>query len=277
LQAEWISLARKTHPTLAPLGDLMREAQQRIPAPDTAFQGWARTVPCDQLQDTKALLPPSIARLRMLARTQPRCADLTAQLLEFYLVRLSPEDLIDVTQPLTSQQLLAMRDSLRIAEPARTEALFIWALERDHNLVHRLTATPSIVSKLLSPVHANRRGGREALLDALLGRRGLLSFGLSPEAFQFVVRESLKGKPPPERVAHIAASSRIPLAEKQALLAGLLRSRDPRLRAAAAGGLARTVGAVIPQAAARACVAELRTARACMDARGTTLAAPPPR
>ncbi|RKH17024.1 hypothetical protein D7X74_13775 [Corallococcus sp. CA047B] len=274
LETAWLDRALLEHRALSLFVDLLGELQRRAPASDAAFRAWTATVPCHQLDDAYAL-SLSTERLRAIARTQPRCTETTVQVLSRYLAKLPPADVIDVLKQLTPAQLRTLHLNLDLADPARAEALFDWVMEREPNLLDGLTATPGVVAKLLAPAHADRLGGREAVLDLLLGLKPVPGIRVLPEALKVAAQAALQGAPLPAHVGAIASDRRLSLAEKQTLLAHVLRSPDPRVQAAAAGGLATEPDAVIPATAARACVAEVQTSRECRASRAEVLAPSP--
>ncbi|WP_415835809.1 hypothetical protein, partial [Corallococcus soli] len=278
LQNAWLDEARREHPSLSPFINMLRDLQRRAPTSPATFRAWTASVPCPQLQDVHGL-PLSTAQLRAIADTQPRCPQDTVQVLHRYLAKVPPTELIDVLKPLSATQLGTLSGKLGLHEPARAEALFDWVMDRQPGLLDGLIATPAIVAKLLTPSHADRLGGREAVLDLLLGRGSMSRphIAVTPETLTLVAKEALLGDTPPLAwVGYIANDRRIRLEDKQALLGNTLHSADPRLQAAAAGGLARQQHALIPAAAARACVAELRTLRECMASRAEVLGPPAP-
>ncbi|RKI04747.1 hypothetical protein D7Y04_07565 [Corallococcus sp. AB038B] len=275
LENAWLERAHREHPTLAPIVGLLREQQRSHPATDAAFETWARTVPCPQLHDARDVAL-SAARLRAIAQTQARCPGDAVSVLSRHVAKLSPRELIDVLQPLTGAQLRTLRTELGLNDPARAEALLDWVMERDTGLLDGLTATPAVVTKLLTPPHANRLGGREAVLDLLLDFQRSPRITPTDEGMLLLMAEALKGTPSAARVRNIAERNLLP-EDRQRLLSHILRSRDPRLQAAAAAGAADwKASSGITASAARACLAEARVALECMATRSRPLGPPPP-
>ncbi|AFE04138.1 hypothetical protein COCOR_01549 [Corallococcus coralloides DSM 2259] len=275
LENAWLERAHREHPTLAPLLGLLREQQRSHPATDTDFEAWARTVPCRQLHDARDLAL-SATRLRAIAQAQSRCPGDAVYVLSRHVAKLSPRELIDVLQPLTAAELRMLHTELGLSDPARAEALLDWVMERDTGLLDGLTATPAVVTKLLTPPHANRLGGREAVLDLLLDFQRSPRITPTDEGMLHLMTEALKGTPSAARVRNIAERNLSP-EDRQRLLSGMLRARDPRLQAAAAAGAAdwkASDGITAP--AARACLAEARVTLECMATRSRPLGPPPP-
>lgn len=275
LENAWLDRAHREHPTLSPLVGLLREQQRSRPATDATFEAWAQAVPCAQLQDAQALAL-SAARLRAIARTEARCPGASVPVLSHYLAKLPPKELIDVLQPLTAAQLRTLRNHLRLDDPARGEALFDWVLEREPELLDGLAATPAVVAKLLTPRYADPLGGREAVLELLMDSQRSPRISPTPEAFLFVMAESLKGTPSAARVRSIAGRNLSP-EDRRRLLSGILRAGDPRLQAAAAAGAAEwKASSGITAPAARACLVEARVTMECMATQARPLGPPPP-
>ncbi|WP_147444176.1 hypothetical protein [Corallococcus sp. CA031C] len=274
LESAWLERARTAHPGLAPFLDLLGELHHRRPASDAAFRDWLSTAPCDQLSMTQAL-KPTVARLRAIASIQPRCAYEAVQALRPHVAKLPPTALIDVLTPLSAEQLLWLQSNLGLTDAARAEALFDWVMEREPRLLDGFVASPSVVERLLAPVNADRLGGREAVLEVLLGRMHTPRISLTPFAFNFVVTESLRGTPSALRVRDISERY-IPAEEKLRFLSGVLRSTDARAQAAAAAGLTKTTDARVPAPAARACLEETRATLACIASHAEPLGPPPP-
>lgn len=275
LENAWLERAHREHPTLAPLLGLLREQQQSQPATDADFEAWARTVPCPQLHDARDV-PLSAARLRAIAQAQSRCPGDAVSVLSRHVAKLPPREIIGVLQPLTGAQLRMLRTELRLTDPARAEALLDWVMERDTGLLDGLSATPAVVTKLLTPPHANRLGGREAVLDLLLDFQRSPRITPTHEGMLHLMAEALKGTPSAERVRNIAERNLSP-EDRQRLLSHLLDARDPRLQAAAAAGAADwKASSGITASAARACLGEARVILECMATRSRPLGPPPP-
>ncbi|RKG66383.1 hypothetical protein D7V80_19880 [Corallococcus sp. CA054B] len=275
LENAWLERAHREHPTLAPVLSLLREQQQGHPATDADFEAWARTVPCRQLHDARDVAL-SATRLRAIAQTQSRCPGDAVSVLSRHVSKLAPRELIDVLQPLTAEQLRMLRNDLGLNDPARGEALFDWAMEREPSLLDGLAATPAVMAKMLTPRYADPLGGREAVLDLLLDSQRSPRLAPTYDALLFVMAEALKGTPSAARVRNIAERN-LPPEDRQRLLSGMLRARDPRLQAAAAAGAAdwkASDGITAP--AARACLAEARVTLECMATRSRPLGPPPP-
>ncbi|RKG93564.1 hypothetical protein [Corallococcus carmarthensis] len=275
LESEWLERAYREHPALSPIVELLREQQRGRPVSEAAFQHWARSAPCAQLHDAHDL-GPSPARLRVIAQAQTRCPQDAIAVLSRHVATLPPTALPDVLEPLTAEQLLLLRVNLGLGSPERAEALFDWVMEREPGLLEGLAATPAVVAKLLTPPYADRLGGREAVLDLLLDSQRSPRLAPSYEALLFAMAEALKGTPSAARVRNIAARNLLPT-DRQRLLSGILRARDPRLQAAAAAGAAEwRASSGITAPAARACLAEARATLECMARQSEPLGPPPP-
>ncbi len=266
--------ARLAHPELSPRLELLRETMGLGTASPAAFRAWTTTAPCEELNDAH-LLELSPTRLRSIAETQARCRGGTVRILQRYSAKLPPRQLMEVLEPLTDEQVGWMISELGLDEPERAGALVDWAVDRQPRLIEAIRATVPVVRKLLSPRNVERLGGRDAVLDMLLRRRGGWQGTMEEEALELVFREALRGTPPPDRVRHLATYL-LPPAEMSRLLSGALHSREARVRAAAAAGLAELVGRTIPQEAARACLAEVRVGFQCVEAIAQRMGPPPP-
>ena len=274
LELTLLDRARLAHPELAPRVTLARELMGQGLASPAVFRAWTQAAPCMELDDAH-LLKLSPERLRLIAETQARCPGNAVSILERYTAQLPPPELMRVLEPLTNEQLGWFHASaLGLVEPERAKALVDWAVERQPRLVEMLPGTLPVLQRLLAPRNAERLGGRDAVIDFLMRRRGGWVGSLDEEALPVFIQEALQGTPSPERVRGLTTYG-LPPATLNRLLAGVLNSPDARLRAAAAGGLAQHVASVIPGMAARDCLAEVRVGFQCIEAAAQRLGPPP--
>ncbi|MHA7628679.1 hypothetical protein [Corallococcus sp. M7] len=275
LENAWFDQVRREHPALFPLRDIVLEIREEGSASPAAFKRWSEGTPCFELVHVTDLAMTA-ERLHALANAEARCPGEAIPILSRHLRRLPSTELMRVLDPLPPAHLHMLRDELSLYLPARAEALFDWVMERDIGLLDGMTATPAIVTKLLSPSHVNRLGGREAVLDLLLGSRRSPRITLTDAALLLVMTEALKGAPSAARVRNVSEKSLNPV-QKQLLLSDALRARDSRIQAAAAAGFAAWNDATsIPAPAAQACLAEARDTLACLETQSKGLGPPPP-
>lgn len=266
--------ARRAHPELAPRVALLHELWGRETASDATFRAWTASAPCMELGDAHELkLSPT--RLRFIAETQARCQGGSVGILERYTATLPPRDLMKVLEPLTAEQLGWMRNHLGLDEPKRAEALVDWAVDRQPKLLEAFHITLPVVRRLLSPRNVDRLGGRPHVLDSLLRSHGGWHGTIEADAWRLLYKEALQDTPSPSLVRDLASRLMQP-EEKKTLLAGVLRSPDARVRAAAAAGLAETKVDGIPREAARACLEEIRPQFLCIQRIAERLGPPPP-
>ncbi|NOK39212.1 hypothetical protein HMI49_39155, partial [Corallococcus exercitus] len=275
LENAWFDQVRREHPSLSTLQDIVRELQEQGTASTAAFKLWTEATPCSELSYANDMAM-SAARLLAIANTEVRCPGEPLSILSRHIAKLPPGELIGVLQPLPVAHLRMLRNELGLDNPARAEALFDWVMERDTGLLDGLAATPAVVKKLLTPPHADRLGGREAVLDLLLDWQRSPRITPTNEGMFFLMAEALKGTPSAARVRNVAERNLRP-EDRQRLLSGILRSQDPRLQAAAAAGAADwKASSGITAPAAQACLAEARVTLECMATQSSALGPPPP-
>ncbi|QRK06118.1 hypothetical protein JQX13_39290 [Archangium violaceum] len=266
--------ARRVHPELAPRVALLHELWGRETASDATFRAWTVSATCGELGDAREL-NLTLPRMRFIVETQTRCQGSPVGILERYTATLPPRDLMKLLEPLPAEHLVWMRAHLGLDDPKRAEALVDWVVDRQPKLLEALRITVPVAQRLLSPRNVDRQGGRVKVLESLLrGYSG--KYGpIEADAWRLLYKEALQGTPSPELVRDLA-SRRIPPEEKKTLLAGVLRSPDVCVRAAAAAGLAETKVDGIPRDAARAYLEEIRPRFLCIQRIAERLGSPPP-
>ena len=269
-----LGLARAEHPSLAASLELLDEVQGQGLASARAFRAWTESVPCQELANTDSLQVTG-ARLRDIARTHARCQGSTVHALQRHTATLPPRELMEALEPLPAEKLRWMVSNLGLENPERAAALVDWLVDREPKLLDAVHANAAVVRRLLAPGNARRLGGRDAVLDYLLKRRGTWHGNLEDDALRLLVDEALQGRPPIERVRHVASLMLWP-EEKPKLFERVLRSPDARVRAAVAAGMADWEGTAIPSDAARDCLAEVRIQQRCIGAATKQLGPPPP-
>ncbi|WNG47005.1 hypothetical protein F0U60_24890 [Archangium minus] len=267
--------ARRAHPELAPRVALLHELWGLETASDATFRAWTvSTLPCTELDDALAL-KVTLPRLHFIAEAQARCQKGSLGILERYTATLPPRDVMKVLEPLTAEHLNWMRNHLGLNEPERAEALVDWVVDRQPKLLEALRITVPVAQRLLSRRNVKRLGGRARVLNSLLrssnGRHGTIE----ADAWRLLYKEAIQSTHSSYLVRELA-SRLLPPEEKKMLLAGLLRSPDASIRAAAAAGLADTKVDGIPREAARACLEELRPQLLCLQRLVERLGPPPP-
>jgi hypothetical protein len=268
-----LDVVRTEHPSLSAPLDLLNEVQGQGPASLGAFRAWAESAPCEQFADADVLQLTG-ARLREIARTHERCQGSTVLVLQRHTATLPPRELMEALEPLPAEKLRWMINELGLDVPSRAEALVDWVVDREPKLLEALNVNAAVVRRLLAPGNVSRLGGRDAVLDFLLRPRSWHGT-LEEDAIPVLMDEALRGQPPLERVRHVASRLLEP-EEKARVLAGVLRSPDARVRAAAAAGMAEWEGSTgIPADAARACLVEVRLQHRCIGAATEPLGPPP--
>jgi hypothetical protein len=234
-----------------------------------ALSTWLASASCYELQ-TVRMPVPGRDQLPLWIATVPRCPKAVALRLQTVLPTVPAGEIPALLAPLDDTQVRALDDVLGLDDPARTQALLAWVVERIPRQLQWAALNEESVRWLLRPETVCRLGGRDPLLQTLAYNWSLSLSSPSPATRRLVFSNALAAPISTDTLRRLIGISR-EWPEQLELLAPVRQGTSSSLKAATGMALAIAGSRTIPVELADACAAELAQYARCTGKIDATL------